>query len=372
MSGWWIAVAVLAVAVGAGAASLVLTSDGDPPPEAAFEGRFGGDANSDGIRDGSLTPEAAADGPEADHLIVSVGDSVASGEGNPDRAGDFPTRPARWLLRRCHRSLRSGHAEAALAVERGDSETDVAFVPLACSGATIEAGLLHAYRGIQPDRGELFEPPQVDRVNTLAERREIDALLVSVGANDVNFSSIVKFCLRVDRCWERRFDPERPFAEAPRGAPSLVEVTRRALRELPDRYAALEARLSRRIPRERVLIVEYFDPTVGRDGSFCEMEALGRITPAESEWAHEHVLQPLNATVRRAAGGHDWTLVEGVDELFEGHGICIQPASERWVRTLTESLHQQNLDFAGTLHPNGLGHVATAGSIAPALAELLE
>ncbi|HYI99614.1 MAG TPA: hypothetical protein VEX36_08070 [Thermoleophilaceae bacterium] len=65
-------------------------------------------------------------------------------------------------------------------------------------------------------------------------------------------------------------------------------------------------------------------------------------------------------------------LVEGVDELFEGHGICALPASERWVRTLPESLHRQDLDFAGTLHPNGLGHVATAGLIGPVLAETLE
>lgn len=368
MSRRWVAVAVLAVAIVAGAAALVLWPDDDAPSEAASGGRFGGDADRDGIRDGSLTPEEAAMGPEADRLIVSIGDSVASGEGNPDFAGEFPTRPARWLLRRCHRSLRSGHAEAALTVERGDPDVDVAFVPLACSGATIEAGLLHPYRGIQPDRGELFEPPQVDRVNALAARREIDALLLSVGANDVHFSSVVKFCLRVDRCPERRFDPERPFAEAPRGTPTLAAVTRRALDDLPGRYAAFDARLSERIPRERVLIVEYFDPTIGPDGEFCEMEALGRIAPAESEWAHEHVLQPLNATVHRAADIHGWTLVEGVDELFEGHGICARPASERWVRTLPESLHGQDLDFAGTLHPNRAGHLATAELIAPALA----
>jgi hypothetical protein len=41
-----------------------------------------------------------------DHLVVSLGDSVASGDGNPDAAG--PT----WLEPCCHRSLRSGAAVA--------------------------------------------------------------------------------------------------------------------------------------------------------------------------------------------------------------------------------------------------------------------
>jgi hypothetical protein len=49
---------------------------------------FGGDASPrDGIVDGSLTAEQAAQRPEADQLIVSIGDSVASGEGNPDVRG---------------------------------------------------------------------------------------------------------------------------------------------------------------------------------------------------------------------------------------------------------------------------------------------
>ena len=77
-----------------------------------------------------------------DLLVVSLGDSVASGEGNPDGPG------IHWLEKRCHRSLRSGAAQATRAVERGDRHSVVTFVPLACSGATIDAGLLGAYDGV--------------------------------------------------------------------------------------------------------------------------------------------------------------------------------------------------------------------------------
>ncbi len=379
---WWIAGAVVTVVLAvAGAALYVLVWDDEPTPaEEATGGRFGGDADRDGIRDGSLTSEQAADGPDEDQLIVSIGDSVASGEGNPDRAGDFPTRRERWLLRRCHRSLRSGHAEAALQAERDDPEVDVAFVALACSGATIEEGLLGPYRGIQPERGDLLEPAQVARVNALAERREIDLLLVGVGANDVHFSSIVKFCLAVRDCPEQRFDPRRPFGEAPRGTPTLREVVDDELRRMGGRYAALDRELSDRIPRDRVVLVEYFDPTrapAGRGGGrppegFCRVAFLnGEITPDESRWARREVLEPLNAAVAAAGRDHGWRVVDGVDEAFAAHGICARPDGERWVRTLPESLHRQGLDFSGTLHPNRLGHEATARSMRLAVADVL-
>jgi hypothetical protein len=368
-----VALVVLAV-VGAGA--FALTRDSDPPEQST--GRFGGDADRDGIRDGSLTPEQAAAVPDEDALIVSIGDSVASGEGNPDvRLG---LRAPRWLLPRCHRSLLSAHAETALAIERADPDQDVAFVPLGCSGARIETGLLRRYRGIVPDRTGLSEPAQLEVVNRLARRREIDALLVSIGANDVYFSSLVKLCIAEKQCWRRHFDPERPFAEASPQMPLLERAVADALAELPARYAAVERRLSRRVPRDRVVIVEYFDPTVAvagaagsSDDDFCDMEVGGgrRIDRREARWAHEKVLGPLNAAVRRAADEHGWRLVEGVDEAFAGHGICARPARERWVDALAESVARQGLDFSGTLHPNEWGHGATAALIRPVLEEVL-
>jgi hypothetical protein len=365
--------AVLLIGIGA----FVLTRDEDPPAETPG-GRFGGDADRDGIRDGSLTPKQAAKVSDDEALIVSIGDSVASGEGNPDVP--LGLRGLHWLLPRCHRSLLSGHAEAALAIERADPDQDVAFVPLSCSGARIETGLLKRYRGIAPDRGGLSEPSQLREVNRLARRREIDALLVSIGANDVYFSSVVKLCIAEKECWRRHFDPERPFAEAGPEMPLLAKAVEDALAELPAQYAAVEQRLSRKVPRNRVTIVEYFDPTVvaaGGDGAsdddFCAMEVAAgrRIDPREARWAHEHVLGPLNEAVRAAADLHGWRLVEGVDEAFAGHGICARPTRERWVVQLAESAARQGLDFSGTLHPNGRGHVATSRLILPVLEEVL-
>jgi hypothetical protein len=93
------------------------------------------------------------------------------------------------------------------------------------------------------------------------------------------------------------------------------------------------------------------------------------VTIKESRWAHDRVLLPLNDLIHAAAEENGWTLVDRVDERFDGHGICA-PKEQRWVRTLGESLRMQH-DHLGTLHPNEAGHRATAELIRSKLAALL-
>lgn len=110
-----------------------------------------------------------------DVLIVGIGDSFASGDGNPDgpirfddrrelnyrgpppaevngypaRVGDWasPQDPAfqanapRWLSSSCHRSLYGHHARAALQLALEDPHRAVTFASFACWGAEIVAGL---------------------------------------------------------------------------------------------------------------------------------------------------------------------------------------------------------------------------------------
>src|SRR5918992_3949270 len=413
-----------------------------PTLEAWPRDRLGGDADRDGITDGSVTPERALDSrialvlnltgaacrpgatfawridgrpatvrpdgdcrfttevdadaeyeleldvtsggetlqfeltvPATEHLVVSLGDSVASGEGNPDRRTDL--NRARWLHRICHRSLRSGHAQAAIALEAADRRSAFTFVPLGCSGSTVTRGLLAPYVGIEPDRDRTEQPPQVDVLNDLAADRPVDAVLISVGANDVHFGNIVQFCSAVDDCPRARFDSRRPSgASRDPAMPTLDDAVTAALDRLRDRYRDLDARLAPGIPRDRVLLVEYFNPTRGPGGRYCAPRlGFGKITADESQWAHERVLGRLNAVVAEAAAEHGWTLVEGVDESFDGHGICAG-GDDRWVRTPLESFFRQDAlpaftSVAGTLHPNGRGHIATGRLIRPELASVV-
>jgi lysophospholipase L1-like esterase len=128
------------------------------------------------------TPIATSHIQVKDRLIVSLGDSFASGEGNPDRAvrfqrgrvvrygttdprlrgyparvgdwrntGDqvFSDGGAQWLHRPCHRSLYSAHARVALhlALADADEHTSITFLSVACTAAEIENGLFMPHMG---------------------------------------------------------------------------------------------------------------------------------------------------------------------------------------------------------------------------------
>ena len=306
--------------------------------------------------------QAATDVDVRDLLVVSLGDSVASGEGNPD-----PEGPGfHWLEKRCHRSLRSGAALATRAVERGDRHSVITLVPLACSGATIDAGLLGAYDGVQPDRRRGQLPPQLDVLDQLT--RPVDAVLLSVGANDVNFGALALFCVAVRNCPARRFDPAHPTREARASFPTAAEVERQALERLANSYDRLAARLARTIAPAKTIVVEYFDPLRDANGDVCSRAFFGRLDQAEGQWAERNVLAPLNATIEAAAARHGWQVVGGVADAFRRHGICA--GHDAWVADPRHSFTAE-LALTGTLHPNGPGHVATATLIAPTLAATL-
>jgi hypothetical protein len=309
--------------------------------------------------DGGSGEHASADIDVKDYLVVSIGDSVASGEGNPDGPG------VTWLDKRCHRSLRSGAAEAVHAAEQGDRHSVVTFVPLACSGATIDKGLLNSYVGVQPNRKKGRLAPQVDVVDKL--QRPVDAALVSVGANDVSFSALARFCMFVDNCPSRHFDPDHPYREAASSFPTAAEAERQALDRLGSGYDRLAARLDGKVDPAKTIIVEYFDPLRDREGHTCP-HALPGMSATEAAWAQSNVLAPLDVAVDAAAARHGWQVVSGVSEAFRRHGICA--GSQAWVADPPGSVASE-LGIFGTLHPNGLGHAATATLIAPVLAGTL-
>ena len=103
---------------------------------------------SDPVSEGRHRLTASGDAPQdidvVRYVIASLGDSVASGE-DRDRRADLSK--AQWQDRRCHRSLRSGAALAAMAVERSSAGSLVALLALGCSGATMPVGLEAPYGG---------------------------------------------------------------------------------------------------------------------------------------------------------------------------------------------------------------------------------
>ena len=278
-----------------------------------------------------------------DILIVSIGDSIAAGQGSPDVPRD-PLWPT-WINKKCYRSANAGPAQVAMKIEKDDPKTSVTFISYACSGAEIQQGLLGPYLGL---------PPQLTQMENQINNRRVDALLVSIGANDANFSKLVFKAIRLKHC-----DTD----------PKTKKLLDDGLEDLPRRYERLASRLRQMPQVARVFITEYPDIVRDEGGNFCSNnpslpDPLHAINSAEAKWAFEKVITPLNALVEAAATLHGWTFVDGIAAEFRGtsdpivaHGYC--SGNKRWVRTFNDSWKYQT-DSKGTLHPNPDGYAIYA------------
>ena len=170
-----------------------------------------------------------------DLLIVGLGDSFASGEGNPDvpvtLSGDsaednyYPKRQryddggsARWLDEPCHRSLYSYQLRAALQAALENPHGSVTYLGYACSGASVDKGILgpQAYVEYRGDgQGNVAEQWGGKQDGELARflredckvalervdgnlacpgnnyRRPVDYVFLSIGGNDIGFANLV-------------------------------------------------------------------------------------------------------------------------------------------------------------------------------------
>ncbi|MFB9265801.1 hypothetical protein ACFFWD_22045 [Bradyrhizobium erythrophlei] len=253
-----------------------------------------------------------------DFFIAGLGDSIASGEGNPDRAialsdegfcfrsylgsataqyyrpsragykggraceapdslSNWQRHSALWLNSACHRSLYSYQTRTALALAVQYPHIAVTYLPLACSGATIADGLLGSQRAKEclPTKsantcagsvnGQLSE---LREALAAAQRRQpdrkLDLVLLSIGANDIYFSGLVADVI-VDTPIERTL-----FKRG--GSMASVDDARSALaRDLPAGFAKLRDALKPLVGGDlaRVIYTTYANPTLAGGGAPC-------------------------------------------------------------------------------------------------------
>ncbi len=318
-----------------------------------------------------------------DLLIVSVGDSYASGEGNPEKPQTFHwwgsvDDDAQWAdesqtapgyprdAADAHRSTKAAPAQAALALERADPHTSVTFLSVAHTGATVWDTL-----------------GQLDRVAQLTRGRQIDALTASVGGNDIGFGDIVAAMTK-------------PGFDTAEWGQKVSDALYWLGGDYYSRYAQLNAKIQGLAPHH-VYVTEYPDPTRDADGRSYDriltdaFPGMG-IDAWEEDWARQHVINPLNQTIQRAADKYHWNYVGGIADAFVGHGYGA-PAGERWIRTADEAVTLQgpyhnpilygaftfgiggvvadvvsHVETTGTMHPNELGHQAIARALLKSMA----
>ena len=344
------------------------------------------------VASGSGAPQRATTEIKVrDLLVAGLGDSIAAGEGNPDRpislsdegfcfrrflggsrseyfrpgrsgfAGDrtCETAPnlageqqewaklgARWLSQACHRSLYGYQLRTALALAVENPHLAVTFLPLACTGATIETGLLNPKPAREvncaAERGCPSTVPgqiaQLQQQLAAARRgqanRALDLVLLTVGANDIDFTGLVANVI-IEATTERVL--------VGRGVISSVEDADVALaRKLPADFAKLRAVLKPMLGGDlsRVVFVSYGHPTLRADGTPCGTSLDGfDVHPAfkldgarlrqASEFVKSRFLPQLKAIVECAGGTlcrdpatDRMTFVDAHQAAFAGHGVC--------------------------------------------------
>jgi hypothetical protein len=349
-----------------------------------------------------------------DRLVVSIGDSAASGQGNPDTPGkpagyepdiswfdvivsvfvpgavtyvltrevinyawdqleqntltiarvldyklEMNPEPV-WLEPNAYRSLRSGPALAARLLENLTAGEVVTFLPFARTGSTIQKGLL-ARRSDLEDQW-IGAVGQVEEVQRAIGKKSIEVLLVQIGLNDLDATGDIKNLLESDFRLpgspdERKVNRDRIESVATK---KITDEMPGNLDKLKDALKVLNIR--------HVYLTEYptalFDVPSGDVGPGCEL--FDEVPPFEISVADARTLKrlavKLNEQLQKEATRLGWFYISGIAEAFKGRGYCTDE-TRRYFVTAKESLASQG-DTEGTIHPNGAGSQAIGEAIA--------
>ena len=287
-----------------------------------------------------------------DILIVAIGDSYASGEGNPVVKGSYGLEAAQWAYSpdptmelenaNAHRSTIAAPAQFAYDLQVENPHEAVTFVSVANSGATIEQGLLGPMQSIGDPKATL--PGEISEVQQIVGSHPINVLTISVGADDIGFAT------RVTQLHDNTYYDEPTRA-------TIKSQVDGELAQFPGDYAQLGAAIKTLNPG-RVLITQYPDLTKNQIGKYAPIVIYGvdYIDKANVEFASKNIIAPLNAAIQAAAQANGWTYVDGISADFSTHGY---PSSDSWIRDVNDSeAYQDSVD--GAFHPNARGQADIA------------
>ncbi len=362
-----------------------------------FRARYGHatSATVDVTSGGDATQRLTAQIKVRDILIAGLGDSIASGEGNPDRAvplsdegfcfrsyfggaGREFYRPSRagykggracgtsgslqswqqfgalWMNAACHRSLYSYQTRAALALAVRYPHIAVTYLPLACTGASIPEGVLGSQRARECLTAKSSAKCQGTVNGQIAQLREalaaarhrqperkLDLVLMTIGANDINFSGLVSEVV-VDAATERALFKRGGLIGSLHGSRSSLE------RDLPQAFARLRAALTPLLDNDlsRVVFVSYANPALANGGTPCPGGKAGfDIHPsfnadpgrlaAVTAYVQNEFLPGLKALASCQSGvicrdptTDRMTFVDAHQSAFADHGFCARAESD--------------------------------------------
>ncbi|MFB4297565.1 GDSL-type esterase/lipase family protein [Actinomadura sp. NTSP31] len=250
------------------------------------------------------SPVRPARGPVLDDVnAVVIGDSTAAAIGNP--LVDDPEA----LDRACKRS-RDSYAVYLAQTNRWN------VLNLACSGATVAAGVLDVQ-----NVGDQVAPPQL----AVAQRAmKASVVIVSIGANDVRWAELTKLCLAAKACDDR----------------ASTAYYQQRLDAFAKDYYDLLGQLNQLPQHPTVLVNQYYDP-FGDDAGCLKPQGVDQ----RMADALRGRLADMNALLDKGARAFGY---RSVPQHFSGHGLCSQRP------------FVQGTGAEAPLHPTAAGELAIA------------
>ncbi len=330
----WPLAATIGLTVGLAAASATLTV-------ASARSQLSGVSSlADLTGSAPLVPVPEAAGPaRSDIQVAVIGDSTAAAVGNAAKRDPTDEDIA------CQRS-QDAYAEVLQAA------TGLRVANLACASASISDGLLSAQSGRRP-----VTPPA--QVGVLKSISSLEAVIVSVGANDIGWADFLKYCYGLSRCDD--------------------QVSERLMSSRLDtfqlQYAQLLQQLADLPTRPAVIVTSYYDP-FGETFDCAALQDPQAPVPAPPGYGFapesddgdpaekvptkvepmRSILTQLNLILEEGAEAFGFT---SVAPTFEGHALC---SDQPWV---------QGLSDPNPFHPNAAGELAIAAAQLPKLVALL-
>ncbi len=331
----------------------------------------------------ALSPAVAHAGPHSPTTAaVTLGDSFISGEagrwqGNSidatgcrrgtDRActldattGLIPTYDTSSVYLGasdadgCHRSDVSELLTAGIAVDEP--------ISLACSGAVTE----NIFRASSGGTVYKTEAPQADQLATVAAQKSVKVVVLSIGGNDLGFSSIILGCV------EAYSARQGPCKDAQQAKVSAAMATAMAgVGKAVDEVRAVMTAAGYSQNQWRFVLQSYPSPVPrAAENRYPEGDdtriALGSCPfyNADSDWARDSLVPQISDNLKGVAAAKGVQFLD-LRDAFQGREICStassqvltfpSPTTSEWARVL--DLGVQGVS-AESLHPNRYGQRA--------------
>lgn len=326
-------------------------------------------------------PRGGSGGGAGPTSIVQLGDSIASGEGTL-YGYTYDTASREWTggdldvtwpgpYPDCHDSPDAyGQAIA--------TQFTATFTQLACTGATFANGI----RAPRVSDGTTYRPAEFGNwdeqtdLNAEYDTAKPDLVLITLGADDVQFSSIVEECIK--NGYEHAFDlADLECTKANPGSTVETDFTN-YLPTLEKSYATLvewiEARAKRNdVPVPKVVVTTYPDPLPDAGVDCPDVAYLDerQVTYLSS------LVEEMNATITSTIEGlHNASVtVADISQAYERAGVDHRFCSDApWAYGLSiyHLTDPESFESKAPFHPTPDGQEAIAEHVTPAILRLFE